>query len=122
MGEALAFIGAVALIVSVFLFWMNGVGGASPVQGIDDVTLSLSMQLLFLVGLLCISAFAARSRGLLPALAFIGLGFAGLAVVGIFAYDYFAQAHGGIGDLREGFFVAGLGALLVFVSGFLKMR
>lgn len=122
LGEALAFIGALAMIVSVFLFWMKGAGAASPIQGIDDPALFFPLRLLFLVGLLCFSAFAARVRGLLPALAFIGLGFAGLALIGNFAYDYFAEAHREVGNLREGFYIAGIGSLLVFVSGFLKFR
>ena len=121
MGEALAFIGAVALIVSVFLVYVEQ--GTGLWAGVDFRLMESTYGVLFfLVALLTFGAFAARSRGLLPALAFIGLGFAGLALTGYFAYDFFAEVGGEIGGLREGFYVSALGALLVFASGFLKMR
>jgi len=119
LGEALTFIGAAVMIVSVFLFWTEGVGGGSPFQAIDSEGLAIPF---FIVAALCFGAFAARARGVLPALAFVGLGFAGLALVGNFAYEFFAEFHYALGDLREGFYVAGAGGLLVFIGGFLKIR
>jgi len=119
LGEALTFIGAAVMIVSVFLFWTEGVGGGSPFQAIDSEGLAIP---LFMVAALCFGAFAARARGMLSALAFVGLGFAGLALVGNFAYEFFAEFHYALGDLREGFYVAGAGGLLVFIGGFLKIR
>jgi len=122
LGEALAFIGAVAMIVSVFLVFVEDVGWTAWTGADFKLMFTNYGMLFFLVALLCFGAFAARSRGILPALAFIGLGFAGLALIGYLAYDFFAEAHGAVGDLREGFYVAGVAALLVFIGGFLKIR
>ena len=116
--EVLAFIGALAMIVSVFLVFDKG-GGASSHAMEDHFNIGLP---LFLVAVLCFGAFAARARGILPGLAFIGLGFAGLALIGNFAYDFFSVYHYELGNLREGFYLAGLGSLLVLVGGILKMR
>lgn len=115
--EALAFIGALAMVVSVFLVFDKG-GGVSS-HAMEAYNLGLP---LFLVAALCFGAFAARARGILPGLAFVGLGFAGLALVGNFAYDYFAVQHAELGNLREGFYLAGVASLLVLVGGILKMR
>ena len=115
--EALAFIGALAMIVSVFLV-------CAKEDGISYHAMeaySFGMPL-FLVAALCFGAFAARARGILPGLAFIGFGFAGLALIGNFAYDFFAVYHYELGNLREGFYLAGLGSLMVLVGGILKMR
>jgi drug/metabolite transporter (DMT)-like permease len=115
--EALAFIGALAMVVSVFLVFVKEDGVSS--HAFEAYNLGVP---LFLVAVLCFGAFAARARGILPGLAFVGLGFAGLALVGYFAYDYFATYHNELGNLREGFYLAGVGALLVFLSGIAKMR
>ncbi|MGB2799934.1 MAG: hypothetical protein WBC82_08860 [Dehalococcoidia bacterium] len=115
--EALAFIGAVAMIVSVFLNYVDGF------SFIDYPNAHTSLGVpLFLVAALCFGAFAARARGILPGLAFVGLGLAGLALVVNFTYDFFAHYDYGLGDLREGFYLAGVGSLLVLVGGILKMR
>ncbi len=119
MPEALAFIGALAIVVSVFLVFAKDTWLGASFYAIDDVSLGL---LLFLVAALCFGAFAARARGLLPGLAFVGLGFAGLALIGNFSYDFFAEHHAELGNLREGFYLAGVGSLLVLVGGILKMR
>jgi len=111
--EALAFIGALAMIVSVFLNYNDGI------SFIDYCDLGVP---LFLVAALCFGAFAARARGILPGLAFVGLGFAGLALIGNFSYEYFHLMDLELGNLREGFYLAGLGSLLVLVGGILKMR
>ena len=115
--EVLAFTGALAMIISVFLVFDKG-GGVSS-HAMEAYNLGLP---LFLVAALCFGAFAARVRGILPGLAFIGLGFAGLALIGNFAYDFFAVYHYELGNLREGFYLAGLGSLMVLVGGILKMR
>ncbi len=115
--EALAFIGALAMIVSVFLVFEK-VGGVSS-DAMEAYNLGLPI---FLIAALCFGTFAARERGILPGLAFIGLGFAGLALIGNFAYDFFAVQHAELGNLREGFYLAGVGSLLVLVGGILKIK
>ena len=111
--EALSFIGALAMIVSVFLNYNDGS------SFIDYTDLGVP---LFLVAALCFGAFAARERGILPALAFMGLGFAGLALIVNFSYEYFHLMSLELGDLREGFYLAGVGSLLVLVGGALKIK
>lgn len=115
--EALAFIGALAMVVSVFLVFDTWMDVSSNAMEAYNLGLPL-----FLVAALCFGAFAARARGILPGLAFIGLGFAGLALIGNFSYDFFAVQHAELGNLREGFYLAGVGSLLVLVGGILKMR
>lgn len=117
MPEALAFIGALAMLVSVFLVWMKA-GLLGAVQGIEELSIGLP---LFVLAAICFGAFAARTKGLLPGLAFVGLGLCGLALFGYFAYDFFAELSGDLGDLREGFYLAGVGSLLVLLGGISKM-
>lgn len=108
--EILAFVGAVGMLVSIFLFWTTAnVQGMSLVEG----------SLFFILAALSFGAFAARSRGTLPGLAFIGLGFAGLALIGNYTYQNFDALSAALTDI-EGFYVAGLGSLLVLVGGIIK--
>ena len=117
IAEALAFIGALAMLVSVFLFWQKD----ALIGLVQGIYVGAEGVLLFIVAALCFGAFAARSRGTLPSLAFVGLGFAGLALIGNSTYDYFWNIHANLGDLREGFYLAGVGSLLVLVGGISKM-
>jgi len=52
----------------------------------------------------------------------MGLGFAGLALIVNFSYEYFHLMSLELGDLREGFYLAGVGSLLVLVGGALKIK
>jgi|GEM_PF-2444084 len=116
IAEALAFIGALAMLVSVFLFWQKD----ALIGLVQGIYVGAEGVLLFIVAALCFGAFAARSRGTLPSLAFVGLGLAGLAVIGNFTYGFFS-AHVELSNIREGFYVAGVGSLLVLVGGISKM-
>ncbi|MEA1958914.1 MAG: hypothetical protein U9N44_04475 [Chloroflexota bacterium] len=111
--EALVLIGALAMLVSVFLYWWS-----TDTLG-PQLIVSTEMIQFFILAALIFAAFAAKSRGLLPGFAFIGLGFAGLAVIGNYAY-YFFDAQNAVSALREGFYLAGIGSLLVFLGGIMK--
>lgn len=110
--EITVLVGALAILVSVFLYW-NDQASAGALYEIPEGSM------FFILAAIMFGAFTAKSRGILPAIAFIGLGFVGLALIGNFSYYYFDNS-GAVGDLREGFYLAGIGSLAVLIGGILK--
>lgn len=116
MPEALALVGALAMLVGPFLLWMKNPGVS--LQGLDWST----GPALFVLGALCfVALILVRNGGPLSGLAYVGLGFAGLALIFHFVYVFYDVFNLSWETVREGFYVAGTGSFLVFAGGITRL-
>lgn len=114
--EILALVGALAMLAGPFLLWMKTLGVS--LQGLDWST----GPALFVLGALCFAALIlVRNREPLSGLAYVGLGLCGLALIGHFIYCFYDAFNLNWGVIREGFYVAGTGSLLVFAGGITRL-
>lgn len=116
MPEALAIVGALAMLVGPFLLWIKT--PAMSLQGLDWST----GPALFVLGALCFGALIlVRNGDYLSGLAYIGLGFVGLALIFHFVYVFFDMFDLSWETIGAGFYVTGMGSFLVLAGGVARL-